>query len=210
MARQLDGEKRKSILEAGRRTFGDQGYQKSTIREIAESAGLAQGTLYTYFENKEVLFVAVVEDIWQEFIPEIRRIVDDDAGVFEKLTRFIDVGLEKLKSLHPLLRGMFSEANRLQLLNKKMDEFCAFLDPLIAGAAEAGLISGVTSDPALRRFNLDIITSGILFRASLATPDELNAELDAIKRGLIASLSERFERGQGQGQRQGQGRGDAQ
>lgn len=52
---------RAAILEAARRCFLDQGYDSVTIRDVIRLSGLAAGTFYNYFPDKESVFRALVE-----------------------------------------------------------------------------------------------------------------------------------------------------
>jgi AcrR family transcriptional regulator len=45
------------ILDAAARLFATKGFHRTTTREIAEAADVAEGTLYNYFENKNDLFI---------------------------------------------------------------------------------------------------------------------------------------------------------
>ncbi|MEE9609109.1 MAG: TetR family transcriptional regulator [Myxococcota bacterium] len=47
------------ILEAARVVIAKRGYAKTTLARIAREAGVAKGTLYLYFENKEALLAAI-------------------------------------------------------------------------------------------------------------------------------------------------------
>ena len=52
-------DKRRAILDAARELFARQGYEETTIAEIARAAGVAVGTVYLYFENKHDILVDV-------------------------------------------------------------------------------------------------------------------------------------------------------
>lgn len=52
---------RTAILEAARRCFLESGYEAVTIRDVIRLSGLAAGTFYNYFPDKESLFRALVE-----------------------------------------------------------------------------------------------------------------------------------------------------
>ena len=56
-------ETRQRILEAARKLFAASGYESSTTREIADAAGIANGTLFNYFPNKEAILAALVADV---------------------------------------------------------------------------------------------------------------------------------------------------
>ncbi len=52
-------DKRKAIIEAARTLFAKQGYEETTIAEIARAAGVGVGTVYLYFENKRQMLIEV-------------------------------------------------------------------------------------------------------------------------------------------------------
>jgi AcrR family transcriptional regulator len=56
---------RAQILEAALRLFSHQGYRGTSIREIAEAAGISTGNLYHQFPDKESLFRTLLDQYWQ-------------------------------------------------------------------------------------------------------------------------------------------------
>jgi TetR/AcrR family acrAB operon transcriptional repressor len=52
---------REAILDAAADVFGRLGYATARIADVAETAGVATGTVYNYFDNKEAVFAAIVE-----------------------------------------------------------------------------------------------------------------------------------------------------
>ncbi|MGO8946219.1 MAG: TetR/AcrR family transcriptional regulator [Ktedonobacterales bacterium] len=52
-------DKREAIIEAARTLFAKQGYEETTIAEIARAAGVGVGTVYLYFQNKRQILVEV-------------------------------------------------------------------------------------------------------------------------------------------------------
>jgi AcrR family transcriptional regulator len=57
----IRAESRALILEHALELFAAQGYERTTIRGIAESAGISQGLIYNYFRGKEGLLQAIFE-----------------------------------------------------------------------------------------------------------------------------------------------------
>ena len=53
----------RKILDAARDEFGERGFGDSSIVGITQRAGVALGTFYTYFDSKEELFQALVQDM---------------------------------------------------------------------------------------------------------------------------------------------------
>ena len=55
--------RKQQILDAAAAVFRAKGYHGASIRDIAQVAGVADGTIYNYFENKEGLLMAMLEAI---------------------------------------------------------------------------------------------------------------------------------------------------
>lgn len=53
--------RRQEILDTALRLFGEKGYEKTSIADIAKAMGVAQGLCYRYFPSKEALFDTVLE-----------------------------------------------------------------------------------------------------------------------------------------------------
>lgn len=66
--------KDKILIEARRIFFHQKGFEKTSMREIAEASGITVGNVYRYFKNKNELFYAVV----QEAHEAITHIVQSD------------------------------------------------------------------------------------------------------------------------------------
>ena len=47
---------RKAIISAARDCFSEKGYDQVTVRDIIRRTGLASGTFYNYFEDKQSIF----------------------------------------------------------------------------------------------------------------------------------------------------------
>jgi AcrR family transcriptional regulator len=58
---------RDAVLEAARRLFADKGYEATSVREIAEDAGVGERTFYRYFDTKE----ALLDDELQRWIDAV-------------------------------------------------------------------------------------------------------------------------------------------
>ncbi len=62
---------RARILQAARKVFGRRGYHAATIEEIADESGLSNGAVYYNFENKEDLFLELLESWRAELIRDL-------------------------------------------------------------------------------------------------------------------------------------------
>ncbi len=63
--------RRRQILQAAVAIFGERGFQRATIKEIAGRAGVAPGTIYLYFKNKRQLLVAIVDELVTQSVDDL-------------------------------------------------------------------------------------------------------------------------------------------
>src|SRR5574341_2613717 len=76
--------KRDRILRAAIRIFSQKGYFNSRISEIARLAGVADGTIYLYFKNKDDLLISLFEEKMGEVVAEAKAKVAQAEGACER------------------------------------------------------------------------------------------------------------------------------
>lgn len=72
------------ILQAAKGIFAEVGYHNATISKIAKNAGVGDGTVYLYFENKEDILITLFhKTIYIDFVPSIKKSLEhyDDAKI---------------------------------------------------------------------------------------------------------------------------------
>jgi AcrR family transcriptional regulator len=80
MARFADPQRRTVILQAARKVFLQQGYLEARMTDIGEEAGVAAGTLYLYFDSKESLAEALIEDFFEHLAAQVIPILSRAKG----------------------------------------------------------------------------------------------------------------------------------
>ena len=73
VGKEADVDKRQLIMDAARELFTTKGYETTTMSEVARKAGVAVGTVYLYFKNKNDLLYGVKEDWDNEFLKFMAR-----------------------------------------------------------------------------------------------------------------------------------------
>jgi AcrR family transcriptional regulator len=64
---------RRKLIEAAAAVIGEKGFDRASLEEIATTAGMTRGAVYGNFENKEELFLAVVEAQWKPIMPPFKQ-----------------------------------------------------------------------------------------------------------------------------------------
>lgn len=125
---QLLQARRDQILDAAAAVFADKGFDRATTKEIAQAAGVSEGTIYNYFDNKFGLLVGImgriaeVEQLPGELAEAMHSGVRDFLVVaFRHRMDRIEQGEELLKAVlpqvfvNPDLRGQFYEQYVLRI-----------------------------------------------------------------------------------------------
>ena len=68
--------KERVILEAARAIFVDHGFDGARVQEIARRAGIGEGTIYSYYESKAELMLAVLQQFWDGLTLEMTMEAD--------------------------------------------------------------------------------------------------------------------------------------
>lgn len=91
-----ENDKRKEILQAAVQVFARRGFFNSKVSDVAKRAGVADGTIYLYFRNKEDLLISLFDQTMSEFIGRANQSLAGALGPVEKLRRLAFLHLEEL------------------------------------------------------------------------------------------------------------------
>jgi TetR/AcrR family fatty acid metabolism transcriptional regulator len=90
-------EKYQAILNAATESFAEYGYFNCQISKIAKLAGVADGTIYLYFKNKEDILVSLFKDRMGQFIDEISQTTLKCPSTKERLLHLIRTHLKYMQ-----------------------------------------------------------------------------------------------------------------
>ncbi len=121
--RETAREQRKElILEAAARVFARNGFQRATMREIADEAGIATGTIYLYFDDKRDLLLSIAEQLVHLIPRELpSHATPDEERSFIRCV--LDEQLRVVEEYRPFFRAVVGEmwtddSLRTQYLNR--------------------------------------------------------------------------------------------
>ncbi|MCL6639386.1 MAG: TetR family transcriptional regulator [Firmicutes bacterium] len=142
MARKT-GDKYHAIIEAAVKVFAENGYHNSQVSKIAREAGVADGTIYLYFQNKEDILISVFKVKMGDFIAQVKRELDGYGTPPEKLKHLVRMHFSILESDRNLALFM-----QIQLRQSHPDVRRAIAEPLreyfrlIEGILREGIEAG--------------------------------------------------------------------
>ncbi len=94
--------KYKQIIDAAVIAIAENGYHQAQVSKIAKQAGVADGTIYLYFKNKEDILISVFQEKMSVFVDNLREIINDSNSASEMLYRMIEGHFKVLSNDHHL------------------------------------------------------------------------------------------------------------
>lgn len=156
------GGKRETILRAAIDTFARRGYFNARVTDIASEAGVADGTIYLYFESKEDLLFTIFQESMVDFLDRLREELASIESPGAKLERLVAFHLETIgsdkdlaivfqvelrhtqkfmaKFSHGELADYFGILRQVIQDGQRAGEFRSDVDPQLAAKAIFGMI----------------------------------------------------------------------
>lgn len=131
---QSEAETRTRILKTAERLFARQGFDGTTTRDLAQAAGVAEGTLFRYFENKKAILIEVATQGWVEILTDLLTEFSE-MGSYKAVAQVMRRRMLNMHQNADMLRVCFMEAqfhpdlrDRIQseVINKMSDVAEAF------------------------------------------------------------------------------------
>lgn len=97
------------IMRAAREVFAEKGYDEALISDIADRAGIVEGSIYRFFENKRDLLKRVAEDWFEKMLAEDQALYSGVEGARNRLRFIIHQHLLTVKRDPALSRLVFQE-----------------------------------------------------------------------------------------------------
>lgn len=105
--------RRDELLAMAGRMFAEQGLRSTTVRDIADSAGILSGSLYHHFDSKE----AIVDELLRRFLDSLfaryQQIAADGASAADTLRQLVVASFEAIDADHHAVAIYQDEAKRL-------------------------------------------------------------------------------------------------
>jgi len=104
-------ETRARILQAAQKMFHDRGFVTTTMRDIADKAGVATGAAYYYFDSKNAIVLAFYDQARKDMAPLLEKALSESRDLGERLRKLIDIKLEYFAPSRDLLRALSGHTN---------------------------------------------------------------------------------------------------
>jgi TetR/AcrR family transcriptional regulator, cholesterol catabolism regulator len=159
-ARKKGRGRRAEVIEASAQLFYSQGYDATSVQDIADALGLLKGSVYYYMDSKEDLLFEIIEQGHHQLTQLVQEVLElTDIGPAEQLREFIRRHTRFVAENLVLLRIFFNDfrslsAERRATVISERDHYDELVRGILIRGQEAGEFHG--------RFDPKIVSMGIL------------------------------------------------
>ncbi len=107
--RQKKDAKRTAMMQTAVQVFAEKGYHAATVRDIVQKAGVAIGTFYFYFPDKETLFVYLYEETGEFLVQTLEQAINGKSHLHQQILAgiqaYVNIALYEPAVVHLMLVG---------------------------------------------------------------------------------------------------------
>ena len=171
--------------------FSKKGFHETSMREIADAAGLGKSTLYDYFKTKDEILIYFFEDQLRDMTQEAQKIALQNLSADKRLRQITEKYLESLQANKSLFLKLMQESQRLKLESQKQVQAKRYAyQDLIRALIDEGIREGVfrkVNSLLAARLLISSISSAVYGSRSTGTPQEMLKEtLEIFFKGIEA------------------------
>lgn len=174
-----DKPKYKQIIDAAIIVIAENGYHHAQVSKIAKQAGVADGTIYLYFENKEDILISVFSEIITGFVESLQNIIEKEASISQRFFEIIDNHFKLLAAnrhiatvtqieirqstgelrakINPILKEYLNLLERILSEGVTSGELSPNLDIRLARQMIFGVLDGISTNWVMNEFRYDLV-----------------------------------------------------
>lgn len=134
-------ERRQEIFDAALKLFGEKGYEKITITDIAKSIGVSQGLCYRYFPSKEVLFDSAIEQYADILVSQFAEMAENTHMPLKQFIEEMPLNVEDQNTkYYAVFHGPQNKKFHDQLSLKTCEKLVPVIEKMLQRARENGEI----------------------------------------------------------------------
>ena len=174
-----DKPKYKQIIDAAVIAIAENGYHQAQVSKIAKQAGVADGTIYLYFKNKEDILISVFQEKMGVFVDNLQDIIKNGSSSSEKLAQMIENHFKVLSDdrhlatvtqlelrqsnkevrlkINAILKGYLKLLDEILIEGMLSGEFNPTMDVRLARQMVFGTIDEITTTWVMNEYRYDLL-----------------------------------------------------
>lgn len=182
--------RRAQILQAARTCIVSLGYERVTVRDVAEKAGVSTGTIVHYFGDKDTVLEAALLDKVQDTGIAFRAALTGAQSAWERLERLVEASLPETDEVRDEWRlwltfwGEVTRNERLRAVSEKQHRrWTRFLARIIAEGIASGEFAAVDAREVAHQ--LAALIDGLAIQTTLQNPALTPAQMRQLCLGAL-------------------------
>src|SRR5437588_4156255 len=162
---QKSSARREAILAAALDEFAAQGFAATRLDAVARRAGVAKGTIYLHFRDKEALFQELVRAVLSPLVGMLETIAQADAPLRALAERIVDVFVDEIYATRrkDVIRLVISEGPRFpKLAEFYYREVLSRVIEALRGVLRHAMERGELENDAILRFPQLLVAPGLV------------------------------------------------
>ncbi len=191
MARALSNEKRQVILENAKRLFAERGFASTSVADIARVAEVPVGSIYTYFDGKEELIRAIIDEGWADLRDHLQESLERAVTPEERIAQLLEMFMPGLINDIDFITILLSEGIGYTRVEEKIAELTELVSAILAPVAkDSSSLRGFTNtdmEAALMVYFLGVLDAVRICQATslgVTSADVLSFLRKTIQNGL--------------------------
>jgi AcrR family transcriptional regulator len=175
------------ILQAAQKLFARNGYDGTTTKELAEKAGIAEGTLFRHFTNKKAILVEVATQGWIDILTDLLTELSEMAS-YEAISHVMYKRMLRLGDNYDMMRVCFMEVQLHQDLRDRIqaevvDKMTSVAEAFFQTAMERGVYRKMNPRVIAQVFLGMFVVAGFSHE-TIAQPGASHQEMKEMAEGL--------------------------
>jgi AcrR family transcriptional regulator len=155
--------RREELLAIAGRLFAERGFRNTTVRDIADAAGILSGSLYHHFDSKESIVDELLDTFQQQLFDEYDEILAGDRSPRQKLEAVVRASFAAIDRHHSEVAifqndaGFLAGFERFGYLTDRNERFRALWTGLLREGVAAGELRADLDVELVYRFVRDTV-----------------------------------------------------
>jgi AcrR family transcriptional regulator len=178
---------RTRILQAAQRLFAAKGFEGTTTRDLAQTAGVAEGTLFRHFANKKAILVEVATSGWVDILTDLLTELSE-MGSYKAIAEVMRRRMWNLQKNADTMRVCFMEVQfhpdlRDRIQTEVIDKMTAVAEAFFQTAIDKGIYRQMDAKLGAKVF-LGLFAIAGFSDSTLIEPNASPQEMQKMAEGL--------------------------
>ncbi|MBF2063843.1 MAG: TetR/AcrR family transcriptional regulator [Calothrix sp. C42_A2020_038] len=182
-----EAQTRNRILQAAQRLFAAQGFDGTTTRDLAQAAGVAEGTLFRHFPNKKAILVEVATQGWIEILTDLLTELSE-MGSYKAVAQVMRRRMWNMHKNADMMRVCFMEAQfhpdlRERIQHEVIEKMTDVAEAFFQEAMDKGIYRKMDANLVAKVF-LGMFAVAGFSNQTITSPNASPQEMQSMAEGL--------------------------